>query len=397
MGKNPLVSVIVPIYNAELYLDDCIKSILNQAYSFFEIILVDDGSTDNSLNICHKYMKENNNIKVISQKNGGQNNARFSGLNLSKGEVIIFVDADDLLEKNLIEKLISAMVENDSDVVISGVKKWKDERYIKNQMYLEGAYEGKTLARKIIDTNHFYRANINTSLCANAFKRDIILYVFENMDLKINYSEDVISVILACYFSNKAYVMNDFLYVQRMHDNSFTHMHTKSNVESQKRLFSYMNGWERKYIFDQQIHQEIDFLIKRDLLIGGYDAFEELPYLFPFRDVKQGSRIIIYGAGAMGQEIISSVKRTKKYEICAVVDKNMFTKKIEDQVVILPEDLVGMPCTYDYVVIANSKDIPSRQIYRDLIRIGIPEGKIKKVSKTLVEELNLEEIWGTLL
>ena len=56
MGKNPLVSVIVPIYNAELYLDDCIKSILNQAYSFLEIILVDDGSTDNSLNICYKYM-----------------------------------------------------------------------------------------------------------------------------------------------------------------------------------------------------------------------------------------------------------------------------------------------------------------------------------------------------
>lgn len=397
MKKNPFVSVIVPIFNAELYLDDCIKSILNQTYAHFEIILVDDGSTDNSLNICYKYMEENNNIKVINQMNGGQNSARFLGLKLSKGEIIIFVDADDLLEKNLIDKLISTMVENDSDIVISGVKKWEGKKYTKNQMYLEGAYEGKMLARNIIDTNHFYRANITTSLYANAFKRNIILYVFENMDLKITYSEDVICVIQACYFSNKAYVLNDYLYMQRMHDNSFTHMHTKSNVESQKRLFSYMNGWERKYIFDQQIHQEIDFLIKRDLLIGGYDAFEELPYLFPFRDVKQGSRIIIYGAGAMGQEIISSVKRTKKYEICAVVDKNMFTKKIEDQVVILPEDLVGMSCTYDYVVIANSKDIASRQIYLDLIRDGIPEEKIKIVSKTLVEELNLEEIWGTLL
>ena len=118
MNNDYLVSVIVPIYNVELYLSKCINSIINQTYSNLEIILVDDGSTDNCGIICDKYAKEDNRIVVIHKSNGGLSSARNAGLDASNGELIGFVDADDYLELNMYEKLIENMNQYNSDIAI---------------------------------------------------------------------------------------------------------------------------------------------------------------------------------------------------------------------------------------------------------------------------------------
>lgn len=116
-----MISVIVPVYNVEKYLDKCIRSLTEQSYSDIEIILVNDGSSDSSGDICDKWAKQDNRIKVIHQKNMGVSSARNAALAVAKGEFAAFVDADDYIDKDMLLKLISAM-DDDTDMTVCGFK-----------------------------------------------------------------------------------------------------------------------------------------------------------------------------------------------------------------------------------------------------------------------------------
>ena len=113
------ISVIVPIYNVELYLKKCIDSILNQTYSNLEIILVDDGSTDSSGEICDTYANKKN-VVIIHKKNGGLSSARNAGLDVATGKYISFIDSDDYIEPDMYEKMISVIEKTDKDIACCG-------------------------------------------------------------------------------------------------------------------------------------------------------------------------------------------------------------------------------------------------------------------------------------
>ena len=110
--KNELVSIIVPVYNVEKYIDQCLNNIVNQTYRNIEIIIINDGSTDNSYNICKKYASQDPRVILLSQENKGVSYARNKGILCSHGEYITFVDSDDYIELNYIECLINAIEEN---------------------------------------------------------------------------------------------------------------------------------------------------------------------------------------------------------------------------------------------------------------------------------------------
>lgn len=112
MLKEPLISIIVPVYNVEKYLDQCIKSIVNQTYKNLEIILVDDGSSDNSPHICDEWAKKDNRIKVIHKENSGVSAARNVGLDKAAGEYIGFIDSDDYIEKDMYSTMLCAILES---------------------------------------------------------------------------------------------------------------------------------------------------------------------------------------------------------------------------------------------------------------------------------------------
>ena len=118
MNESPLISVIVPVYNVEEYLTQCIESIINQTYTNLEIILVDDGSTDQSGKICDEYAIKDDRIQVIHKENRGVGSARNVGLDTSKGEYVSFVDSDDYVDKNYIKILLKQMLEHNVQVSI---------------------------------------------------------------------------------------------------------------------------------------------------------------------------------------------------------------------------------------------------------------------------------------
>ncbi|WP_413854238.1 glycosyltransferase family 2 protein [Candidatus Ruminimicrobium bovinum] len=114
--SNALISVIIPVYNVEKYLSRCIDSVINQTYKNLEIILIDDGSTDNSGKICDEYAIKDNRIKVIHKQNGGVSSARNIGLDVAKGNYIGFVDSDDYIENDMYEILYELLVRNQTDI-----------------------------------------------------------------------------------------------------------------------------------------------------------------------------------------------------------------------------------------------------------------------------------------
>lgn len=121
----PKVSIIVPIYNVERYLDRCVQSLLNQTLKDIEIILVDDGSPDNCPDLCNEYARKDSRIKVIHKKNAGLGFVRNSGLDIANGEYIAFVDSDDYVSENMYEQLYNETVAQNFDIVYCGVNAQK--------------------------------------------------------------------------------------------------------------------------------------------------------------------------------------------------------------------------------------------------------------------------------
>ena len=174
------VSVVVPIYNAGKKLDKCIKSILNQTFKDFELILVNDGSTDNSIKICRKYELKDSRVKVIDKENEGSIATRNLGIKKSIGNYITFVDADDYISLDAIEKLYKDVKEMDLDIVVCNTYKVIGDRAIikqsNNSHYFSKnmIYEGDDIKDKLAEAylhGHPFPASIHSKL----YKKELLL------------------------------------------------------------------------------------------------------------------------------------------------------------------------------------------------------------------------------
>ena len=212
-----LVSVIVPIYNAEKYLERCINSILNQSYKHFELILVDDGSTDSTLSICQNFQHNDNRINVIHKKNSGVSKSRNKALEISNGDYIIFVDADDFVGENYIKNLIP---KNNEDFVYSGYKNIRDNLIIEEIIYKEININPFKCSK---DFAYFWD---KTNICfvwGACYKKDIIKKNNINFDISINIGEDVIFNIEYLRYCNSVCVTKNADYFHCNNEKSLVH------------------------------------------------------------------------------------------------------------------------------------------------------------------------------
>lgn len=213
---NDLVSVIVPAYNAESYIERCINSIGNQSYSNFEIIVINDGSNDLTFKILENLEKRYKMLNVYDQANHGEAYTRNRGLSLAKGEFVCFVDADDYIENNFIEKMLVPLIQN-HDIGIS-VCNMQCIDQNNNRVHDIGIEYKKEILIKIDSSYSFQRSVQHLSVCAAMYRKQIL------KDLK--FSEDIV-VGLDALFHNIAltrchsfYILPDELYVYDMHEGS---------------------------------------------------------------------------------------------------------------------------------------------------------------------------------
>ena len=149
---NSLISVIVPVYNAKKYLDRCIQSIINQKYKELEIILVDDGSKDNSLEICKSYADKDNRIQVIHKENAGVSAARNTGIEAASGDFIAFVDSDDYIDENMYFNMMQKASEYNCDLVMCDCYKVRgNNKCIFTHDIISGFYDKEQLYKEYFD------------------------------------------------------------------------------------------------------------------------------------------------------------------------------------------------------------------------------------------------------
>ena len=122
MNNTPEITIIVPVYNCEIYIEECLKSISAQTFENFEALIVNDGSSDNSETLIMNYVDKDNRFKLLTKENGGQSSARNLGLRCAKGKYIAFLDADDTIKPDFFEKLYTQAEEKNLDIVMSGIE-----------------------------------------------------------------------------------------------------------------------------------------------------------------------------------------------------------------------------------------------------------------------------------
>ena len=182
-----LVSVIVPIYNVEFYLNKCVDSILNQSYKNIEVVLVDDESPDSCGKMCDDYAALDGRIKVVHKKNGGLSDARNAGMKAATGDLITFVDSDDYISEDFVKILFEAMSENNADIAIANMKR-TSRRDDKNTVT-----DWKVSNYKSEDAQvcMLYGTPFGTSACGKLFKRKL----FEGIEFPYGkFSEDLFTI-----------------------------------------------------------------------------------------------------------------------------------------------------------------------------------------------------------
>lgn len=199
MSSSTGISIIVPVYNSESFLEQCIRSVLNQDFESFELLLVDDGSTDQSLSICDRWSDAEQRIKVIHKSNGGVSSARNVGLDLAEGKYVMFLDSDDRLEPGALDRLWTGSF--DSDLVLGGYNAYEDGK-LKFTMCPDTSWVYKDEG-----ISEFWDVNLaRTRRCLDSpwcklFKRSLIVEMKHRFDEGLYYAEDkmfVYSFILAC-------------------------------------------------------------------------------------------------------------------------------------------------------------------------------------------------------
>ncbi len=217
----PLLSVIIPVYNAEEYLNRCVESVRNQTYSNLEIILIDDGSSDKSGEICDKYAAEDKRIRVIHKQNGGQSSARNMGLDIASGELIGFVDSDDYIQSNMYEFLFYLMNKYHADISCCNYERLDKSghiRFCSDDLDEELVLSGKESLRMLLSQQKIIYAPWNKLYKRNDFwdKNRFIDMIYEDQEITARCLANAKSVIysgkpLYYYWRNeKSTTMQEF-------------------------------------------------------------------------------------------------------------------------------------------------------------------------------------------
>lgn len=201
MKEQPLISIIIPVYNAEKYLNACIDSVLNQTYSNIEIVLVNDGSKDSSGEICNQYQSNDSRIKVIHLENGGVSRARNKGIEVCSGEYITFVDSDDTIDPDYIKSFHDSFIDG-VEIYIQGINIIRRNGTIDNVSY------------KVIGIMRIYECFNNNVLCAHGYAACKMYHssLIKNNNIgfheEIKFSEDLLFILQCLLFTDKIKYIN---------------------------------------------------------------------------------------------------------------------------------------------------------------------------------------------
>lgn len=382
-----MVSIIVPIYNVGIYLDQCIQSIINQSYKNIEIILVNDGSTDESFDICKRFQSMDDRIVVVNKENGGLVSARKAGLRIAKGELIGYVDGDDYVDSNMFEDLVSIMNSNKVDIVIAGHKEVLDGKVV--DILKNNINNGLYLREEIVDLIYpnmisgetFITFGIFSYVWNKLFTKQILINAQFDVPNDITMAEDAACTYSAILNANSIYITDSTNYCYRQHSNSMVKSFSENAASfnkiyiAYKYMFDVFNTHSKRNLLIEQLNRFTlsHLIVRNNLLVKSFDEFIEI---FPFGKLKKGSNIGILGNGTFGQHMNKRLYDLNIFSEIKVFDTFKFPSNRGSDIVRVSEII---NCNLDNLLVCFISEKERIKHIELLIEYGFDANKIKSL------------------
>lgn len=254
MEQQPFFSIITPVYNCKRFLKKCIQSVLDQTYLSWELILIDDGSTDSSGEICESFSYDSR-VKVIHQSNAGELASRAKGNTYAKGVYALGLDADDYLDKTCLETIKKAIDISGNDMIFFGYRNFGCQQgYVKSTLKAGKEYSRREILKEVIgQTNH--------SLCNKAIRLDIMKQTeYEGIKKKLSINADYAQIISILCNIKSGYVIDDILYNYRVHNKSASHTCKMQHIHDTGFVTSYVIRKLKEHsLMDTEIYNIINY------------------------------------------------------------------------------------------------------------------------------------------
>lgn len=378
-----LISVIVPVYNTENYLERCVLSVLDQSYQNIQIVLVDDGSTDSSGIICEKLSDLYANVSVVHQENKGLAQARKIGTSISEGEYIMWVDSDDYIESTYIQNMINILESADVDAVVSDLYcEIGDKRTVIKNAFDEGVYSLKDILENLIYTGSFFEYGIQPHGVTKIFRRKELYKIQEKLPAGLGIGED--AAVCYPYISEckKIAVSRICGYHYIQNQSSFTKSRRADEINSINLLCEYLcDILPNEECIKNQLLQYKKYLIT----MRDFSFWDKIDLFFPYGKIGKNERLIIYGAGVLGQELIRyCVKHS--IDMVAWLDSNADYYKANGLEVTTADQFDFASSEWDYILIAVTSEKTADQIKKMLLEMSLPENKIRWFSEQFLRD-----------
>lgn len=378
--KNPLVSIIIPIYNSEIFLDKCIQSVLNQSYKNIEIILVNDGSIDSSKEICDNYSSIDNRIKAIHKNNGGLVSSRKAGLKASTGDYILYIDGDDWIELNLIENYINQALKHNADVVLSShIINLEGREDILMNSLPSGVYDKDKLNLmiypKMLYTGKFSQFGIFSYSWGKLYKREVLFKNQLSVDESITIGEDALCLYPTLLDSDVLVILEQPYYHYRQRADSLIKTLRKIEISKMQKVYDDLkNIFSDKGVLNTMLPQLQYYLLSLLIINTEGPNIDNITNLYPFNQIESKKGLVIYGGGTFGQHMYKKIINNKSHNILAWIDeKHKHYSKLNLPVTGLDKI---KSLEYDAIIIALIDEDNSNQIFSKLIKHGIDKNKI---------------------
>ncbi|MBE6099327.1 MAG: glycosyltransferase family 2 protein [Anaerovibrio sp.] len=313
---QPKVSFVIPAYNAEKYLDRCLQSILGQTYQPWEIICVDDGSTDSTGNLLEEYASCDHRFRIIHQKNGGLVYARKVGVAKATGDYVSYVDADDEISLTRCEELLPEM-RRGADIIFTDFVQVYGDGYQQKQNsgLTEGFYDRLSIEKKVllnlIDEKYVFRQLVRNSLCGCLFKTKFIQMCQMKVDNSISIGEGCAAMVTCLLAAQSLSVAHKGAYYYYKNNDSMCHQVNRGaellcQRQSSMALIKHLQGGARRLPleFKEKVERQMNILAYNNILLHDYELFGEMggETIFPY-GVPMTAKIVLYGAGSLGVQL----------------------------------------------------------------------------------------------
>lgn len=385
--KECLVSIVIPVYNVEKYIRECVDSIINQTYSNIEIILVDDGSKDASGEICDEYARKDDRVTVFHQSNQGVVRARKCGIEHASGEYLCFVDADDCIQEEMIEFFIGNI--GTADMITTGYNYVNKQGMIiqKYDGLSEGIYQTKEemkyfIANVMMFEHHngsHFEYGLAPYLWNKMYRTALVKSFLNDLDEQMVYAEDNEFVIRYVLKAKSVVVTKECFYLYKYRENSAITASSNRFMYDMNKLYIVLRDVVSGHPMEKELIRQIELCILYRLKTipsrMGFSSIAQCTrHIFPYTNLLNGKNYILYGAGAVGISYYKQIQNMDEGNLVLWVDRN-WEKLMELDGVINPVESIK-EVEYDCILLAVEKEELAEDIRKKLLEMGVQPEKI---------------------